>query len=123
MSGIKLIIKQSYFKGILIFFLLCSYDFVEIYVGRRLVRRLSGGDDDDDYDDDKRHYDDDDKCDDDDDGIDDLDDIDEEEDGGVIIIQGTGEMIRIVFKSDYSVTRRGFFAKYHVVTPPPAAGK
>ena len=84
---------------------------------------MSGDDrDDDDYDDDKHRYDDDDKCDDDDDGpFDDLDEIDEEEDGGVIIIQGTGQMIRIVFRSDYSVTRRGFFARYNVATPPAAS--
>ena len=29
-------------------------------------------------------------------------------------IQGTGELISIVFRSDHSVTRRGFFAKYSV---------
>jgi len=103
----------------------CSYDYVDIYVGRRLVRRLSGGDDDDDDDDDdKDHYDDDDECDDDDDvhdSLDDLDDIDEEEDGRpkVVIIRGTGEMITIVFRSDYSVTKRGFFARYNVAALPP----
>ena len=99
---------------------ICSYDYVDIFVGRRLVRRLSGGErDDDDYDDDKHRYDDDDKCDDDDDDndFDYLDEIDEEEDGGVITIQGTGQMIRIVFSSDHSVTRRGFFARYNVATP------
>jgi len=101
------------------------YDYVDIYVGRRLVRRLSGGDDDDDDDDDnKDDYDDDDECDDDDDvhdSLDDLDDIDEEEDGRpkVVIIRGTGEMIRIVFRSDHSVTKRGFFARYNVATLPP----
>ena len=103
----------------------CSYDYVDIYVGRRLVRRLSGGDDDDDDDDDdKDDYDDDDECDDDDDvhdSLDDLDDIDEEEDGRpkVVIIRGTGEMIRIVFRSDHSVTKRGFFARYNVAALPP----
>ena len=92
---------------------------MDIFVGRRLVRRLSGGErDDDDYDDDKHRYDDDDKCDDDDDDdFDYLDEIDEEEDGGVITIQGTGQMIRIVFSSDHSFTRRGFFARYNVATP------
>ena len=97
---------------------------MDIYVGRRLVRRLSGGDDDDDDDDkDKHRYGDDDRCDDDDDDddddFDDLDDLDEEEDKGrrVVTIQGTGEMIRIVFTSDYSVTKRGFFARYNVAAP------
>lgn len=96
---------------------------MEIYVGRRLVRRLSGGGrDDDDDDDDKHHYDDDDECDDDDDDdFDDLDDIDEEEDGRprVVTIQGTGEIVRIVFRSDFSVTRRGFFARYTTVASAP----
>ena len=105
-------------------FFFCSYDYVEIYLGVRLVRRLSGDDDDDDADDDddkkKQHYGDDDKCDDDDDfdDLDDLDDIDEEEDERKIItIRGTGEMIKIVFRSDYSVTSRGFFARYNVAAP------
>lgn len=97
---------------------------MEIYVGQRLVRRLSGGDDvDDDRDDDdkKADYDDDDDCDDDD--LDDLDDIDDEEDG-VLTIHGTGEMIRILFRSDYSVTRRGFFVRYKIASPQlPAAGE
>lgn len=94
------------------------YDFVEIYVGQRLVRRLSGGDDDDDDKDDdnkKADYDDDDDCDDDD--LDDLDDIDDDEEDGVLTIHGTGEMIRILFRSDYSVTRRGFFVRYKIASP------
>lgn len=105
------------------FDLLASYDFVEIYVGQRLVRRLSGGDDDDDDDDNKKaDYDDDDDCDDDD--LDDLDDIDDDEDDGVLTIHGTGEMIRILFRSDYSVTRRGFFVRYNIASPQlPAAGE
>lgn len=96
---------------------------MEIYVGQRLVRRLSGGDDDDDDDDNKKaDYDDDDDCDDDD--LDDLDDIDDDEDDGVLTIHGTGEMIRILFRSDYSVTRRGFFVRYNIASPQlPAAGE
>ena len=97
---------------------------MEIYVGPRLVRRLTGGDDDDDDDNDvkKPYYDDDDDCDDDDflDDLDDLDDIEDEENGGVLTIHGTGEIIRILFRSDYSITRRGFFVKYNVASPLPA---
>lgn len=97
---------------------------MEIYVGPRLVRRLTGGDDNDDDDDDvkKPYYDDDDDCDDDDflDDLDDLDDIEDEENGGVLTIHGTGEIIRILFRSDYSITRRGFFVKYNVASPLPA---
>lgn len=104
---------------------IASYDFVEIYVGQRLVRRLSGGDDDDDDKDDdnkKADYDDDDDCDDDD--LDDLDDIDDDEEDGVLTIHGTGEMIRILFRSDYSVTRRGFFVRYKIASPQlPAVGE
>ena len=81
------------------------------------MRYLPGddiGDDDDDDDDNKR------KC-------DEKDDNDDEKDVGwyfnhqegldvkVLTIYGTGEMIRIVFSSDYSVTKRGFFAKYTVM--------
>ena len=98
------------------FSLFCSYDFVKIYVGRRLVRYLSGDDDDDDDDDDKH------KCDDKDDK-DDRKDIfswyfnrDEGlDDVKTVTIHGTGEMVRIVFSSDRSVTERGFFAKYTVM--------
>ena len=106
-----------------------------MFVGRRLVHRLAGkgedmgekylkknGDDDGDDDDD-------DDCDDFDrkDG-DDKDDRDDDKrnfrqyfphkkrrrDASVISIQGTGEQIRIVFRSDPWVTRRGFFAHYSV---------
>ena len=86
-------------------------------MGRRLVRRLTGDDDDDD-DDDKFE-----KCDKDD--KDDGDDgagifgwyfnQDEELDDKSVTIHGTGEMIRLVFVSDYSITKKGFFAKYNVM--------
>ncbi|KAL9979480.1 hypothetical protein ACROYT_G017151 [Oculina patagonica] len=57
------------------------YDYVKVYVGRRLVRHLTGrvG----------AKY-------------------------KITSIQGTGELISIVFRSDRSVTKRGFFAKYSV---------
>lgn len=82
-------------------------------MGPRLVRFLTGDDVDDD--------DDDDDCDDKDDK-DKLKDIfswyfnrDEELDDETVTIQGTGEMISIIFSSDRSVTKRGFFAKYSVM--------
>lgn len=34
--------------------------------------------------------------------------------GKITSIQGTGELISIVFRTDHSVTKRGFFAKYNV---------
>lgn len=89
-----------------------------MYVGRRLVHRLSGDDADDDDDDDRFE-----KCekDDKDDG-DDGEGIfgwyfnrDEELEDESVTIQGTGEMIRLVFMSDYSITKRGFYAKYSVM--------
>ena len=57
------------------------YDYVEVYVGRRLVRRLTGK---------GSHKD------------------------KVTHIQGTGELISIVFRTDHSDTRRGFYAKYRI---------
>ena len=112
-----------------------SYDSVKVFVGRRLVHRLAGkGEDmDEKY---LKKIDDNDDDDDDDDDCDDLDrndgdDKDERDDekrnfhqylrqkkrrrdASVISIQGTGEQIRIVFRSDPWVTRRGFFAHYSV---------
>ncbi|XP_022799127.1 tolloid-like protein 2 [Stylophora pistillata] len=93
------------------------FDSLHIYVGRRLVRRLSGDDADDDDDDEF------DKCDKDDkDDGDDGEGIfgwyfnrDEDMDDKSVTIQGTGEMIRLVFVSDYSITKRGFFARYIVL--------
>lgn len=94
------------------------FDSLHIYVGRRLVHRLSGDDADDDDDDDRFE-----KCekDDKDDG-DDGEGIfgwyfnrDEELEDESVTIQGTGEMIRLVFMSDYSITKRGFYAKYSVM--------
>ena len=109
-------------------------------MGTRLLYRLGGKEDDDEYlkeiDDDDD--DDDDKCDDydrydkDDNDKDDDDDDDDEKrslhkrsirkrfyepksrrrDSGVVSIQGTGEVVKIVFRSDPWVTRRGFFAHY-----------
>ena len=90
-------------------------------MGRRLVRRLTGDDDDDDDDDDDKYH----KCDDKDkdDGDDrrgifgwyfNQDEQDEGLDVKSVSIHGTGEIIRIVFRSDHSVTKRGFFAKYSV---------
>ena len=117
---------------------LYSRDYVKVFAGRRLLHRVSGKgvDTDEKYlkkiDDDKddEFDDDDDECDDDDD----RDDRDEREDGyddkrsfgklsyekrrrrdaNVVSIQGTAEPIRIVFRSDPWVTRRGFFAHYTV---------
>lgn len=40
---------------------------------------------------------------------------DEELDDDTVSIQGTGEMVRLIFSSDRSVTKRGFFAKYSVM--------
>jgi len=40
---------------------------------------------------------------------------DEELDDDTVSIQGTGEMVRLIFSSDRSVTKRGFFAKYNVM--------
>lgn len=83
-------------------------------MGRRLVRYLTGDDVDDD--DDDEH-----ECDDKDDKDDGKDIFgwyffrDEGLDDGTVTIHGTGEMIRIVFTSDHSVTKRGFFAKYTVM--------
>ena len=99
---------------LLYFFLTYSYDFVKIYVGRRLVRHLTGDDVDDDDNDDKH------KCDDKHDKDDEKDiswyfNHDEGLDVKVVTIYGTGEMIRILFSSDASVTKRGFFAKYTVM--------
>ena len=80
-------------------------------MGTRLVRYLTGDDVDDDDDDVKY------KCDDKDDN-DDEKDIgwyfyrDEGLDDKVVTIHGTGKMIRIVFRSDHSITKRGFFARY-----------
>ena len=80
-------------------------------MGTRLLPYLSGGDVKDDDDDDKH------EC-------DDKDDMDDEKDNfgwyfrsrrhKAVIIHGTGKMIRIVFSSDHSNTKRGFFAKYSV---------
>ena len=102
-------------------------------MGRRLVRRLTkgGGEKDNLYfkDDDDDDDGDDDKCDDDDDDDEDDDDrkeLDfakgmyfaehmykkEHQEPRVVSIHGTGEVVRIVFKSDPWVTRRGFFAHY-----------
>ena len=104
-------------------------------MGRRLVHRVGGkGDDDDrkylkkiDRDDDDDDDDDDDECDDyDRDDRDDRDDRSDDKrnygrysyqerrrrDARVVSVQGTGEQIRIVFRSDPWVTRRGFFAHY-----------
>ena len=103
-------------------------------MGRRLFKRLTKGgegrdnqyfkDDDGDDDDDD---DDDDECDDDDDDDDyDSKEVDfakgmyfaehmykkEPQEPRVVSIHGTGEVVRIVFKSDPWVTRRGFFAHY-----------
>ena len=61
--------------------MICRYDYVKVYVGRRLVRRLTGK---------GSHKD------------------------KVTHIQGTGELISIVFKTDQSVTRKGFYAKYRI---------
>ena len=58
------------------------YDDVKMYVGRRLLRRLTGT---------LRQKD------------------------KVVSIQGTSEVVRVVFRSDRSVTRRGFLAKYSVM--------
>lgn len=97
-------------------------------MGRRLVRRLTkgggekdnlyfkddDGDDDDDDEDDECDYD------------DDREDVDfgkglyfgeymyKEGNRGarVVSVHGTGEVVRVVFKSDPWVTRRGFFAHY-----------
>lgn len=33
----------------------------------------------------------------------------------VISIKGTSEVVRVAFKSDRSVSKRGFFAKYNVM--------
>ena len=63
----------------LMMLLIRRYDYVTVYVGRRLVRHLTGK---------GSHKD------------------------KVTHVQGTGELISIVFRSDRSVTRRGFFAKY-----------
>lgn len=107
----------------------CSHDLVKVFVGRRLVRRLTGGGGeednryfkDDDGDDD--NDDDDDECDDDDDGDDRYGKgkydgymyaAEENREARVVSIHGTGELITIVFKSDPWVTRRGFFAHYTV---------
>lgn len=91
-------------------------------MGRRLVRHLTGDDiDDDDDDDDIRD------CDDKDDKNYGKDIFswyffkdeglveDEELDDETVTIQGTGEMVRLVFSSDRSITKRGFFAKYNVM--------
>ena len=81
-------------------------------------------DDDDDGDDDDDDDDDDDECDDDDD--DDRKDVDfakgmyfaehmykeKHKEPRIVSIHGTGEVVRVVFKSDPWVTRRGFFAHY-----------
>ena len=40
---------------------------------------------------------------------------DEELDDDTVNIQGTGEMVTLIFSSDRSVTKRGFFAKYSVL--------
>ena len=107
----------------------CSYDLVKVFVGRRLIRRLTGGggqednkyfkDDGDDDDDDDDDDDEDDECDDDDgDDWDSKGKFSEFIHGGkkrearVVSIHGTGEVVRIVFKSDPWVSRRGFFAHY-----------
>lgn len=95
-------------------------------MGRRLVRYLTGDDIDDDDDDDDDIGDCDDK--DDKDNKDYGKDIfswfffkdeelvkDEELDDDTVTIQGTGEMVRLIFSSDRSVTKRGFFAKYNVM--------
>ncbi|XP_022799866.1 CUB domain-containing protein-like [Stylophora pistillata] len=58
------------------------YDYVKIYLDRRLLRRLTGS---------LRKRD------------------------KTISIKGTGKIIRVIFKSDRSVTKRGFFAQYNVM--------
>ena len=99
-------------------------------MGRRLVKRLTKGggqednlyfkDDDGDDDDDD---DDDDECDDDDDDGKDVDFAkkmffaeqmykEKQQEPRIVSIHGTGEVVRVVFKSDPWVTRRGFFAHY-----------
>ncbi|XP_074617376.1 zinc metalloproteinase nas-39-like [Acropora palmata] len=114
------------------------YDYVKVFLGTRLLYRLGGKDDDHEYlqkidADDDDDDDDDDKCDDydrndkDDNDKDDDDDDDDEKrsirkrfyepksrrrDSSVVSIQGTGEVVKIVFRSDPWVTRRGFFAHY-----------
>ncbi|KAJ7357565.1 zymogen binding [Desmophyllum pertusum] len=108
------------------------HDLVKVFVGRRLVRRLTGGGGEEDNryfkndDGDDDNDDDDDECDDDDDDDDDDDRYGKGKYGGymyaaeenrearVVSIHGTGELITIVFKSDPWVTRRGFFAHYSV---------
>ncbi|XP_020632354.1 deleted in malignant brain tumors 1 protein-like [Orbicella faveolata] len=65
------------------------YDYLNVYVGRRLVRHLTGK---------GSHKD------------------------KVTHIQGTGELISIVFRSDHSVTRRGFYAKYRIGHEPTCGG-
>ena len=105
---------------------------VKVFVGRRLVKRLTkrGGEEDnlyfkDDYGEDDDDDDDDDECDDDDDD-DDRKDVDftkgmyfaqqmhkeKHQEPRIVSIHGTGEVVRVVFKSDPWVTRRGFFAHY-----------
>ena len=115
-------------------FYFSSYDLVKVFVGRRLVKRLTkgGGEKDnlyfkDEYGEDNDDDDDDDECEDDDD-----DDDDDRKDVGfakgmyfaqqmhkrkrqeprIVSIHGTGEVVSVVFKSDPWVTRRGFFAHY-----------
>ncbi|XP_027053451.1 CUB and sushi domain-containing protein 1-like [Pocillopora damicornis] len=106
------------------------YDLVKVYQGRRLIRRLTrGGESEDDkYFKDKNDDNDDDECDDDDDDDDDDYDDDNDKNGKrnymfaeplradrkakVVSVHGNGEPVRIVFKSDPWVTRRGFFAHY-----------
>ena len=101
---------------------------VKVYQGRRLIRRLTrGGESEDDkYFKDKNDDYDDDECDDDDDDDDYDDDNDKngkrnymfaeplraDRKAKVVSVHGNGEPVRIVFKSDPWVTRRGFFAHY-----------
>ena len=114
--------------------LICSYDYVKIFVGSRLLYRLVGKDGGDEYlkkidgDDDGEDDDDDDECDDyDNNHTDDGEDDDDDEkraiqqhydipkrrrDSRIVSLHGTGEVVKIVFISDPWVTRRGFFAHY-----------
>lgn len=102
---------------------------MKVYQGARLIRRLTHGGEsyDKKYFKNKNDENDDDECDDDDE--DQKDDNDDDEKNGkrkytfaeplradskakVVFVHGNGEPVRIVFKSDPWVTRRGYFAHY-----------
>ena len=86
-------------------------------MGTRLVRYLTGDDVDDKNDSDKH------KCDDKDKDKDDKDDDEKDISDWyfrarrhkAMTIHGTGKMIRIVFRADSSITKKGFYAKYIVM--------